>query len=81
MRRKWTVVSAYILIFGFLAGIIDPRLGTLVFNCALGLALIVGGWQLKIKQSWIARIIFALGVLWFLYLFLYYVTGFNNPQF
>ncbi|MBO0473821.1 hypothetical protein IGL98_000154 [Enterococcus sp. DIV0840] len=87
MKKSWITSESlvYILILGFVGEIIlkdsYPRLGTLIFNCALGIALIVGGWQLKLKSNLLARIVFALGVLWLGYLFLYYVIGFNNPQF
>lgn len=87
MKKSWITSKSliYILIFGSVGEIIlrdsNPRLGTLIFNCVLGIAFIVGGWQLNLKTSWVARIVFALGGLWLGYLFLYYVTGFNNPQF
>ncbi|MGX7149649.1 hypothetical protein [Enterococcus ureasiticus] len=87
MKKSWITSKSlvYILILGFVGEIIlkdsYPRLGTLIFNCVLGIALIVGGWQLKLKSNLLARIVFVLGVLWLGYLFLYYVIGFNNPQF
>ncbi|EOH95746.1 hypothetical protein UAY_03172 [Enterococcus moraviensis ATCC BAA-383] len=75
----------YILIFGFILEIIlkdsYPRLGTLIFNCVLGITFIVSGWRWDLKRSWLARIVFSCGVLWLGYLFLYYVTGFNNHPF
>lgn len=76
----------YVLIFGFFVGEVilkssNPRVGTLIFNCAIGFALLKGGWQLNLKVSWLARVVFLLGVLWLGYLFLHYVTAFNDPQF
>lgn len=87
MKKSWFTSNSlkYILIFGVLGNIIldnsYPRLGTFIFNCILGIALVVGGWQWNIKTNPLAKIAFGLGLLWLGYLFLYYVTGFNNPQF
>lgn len=87
MKKSWITSNSliYILIFGSVGEIFlkdsYPRLGTLIFNCMLGIVLIVGGWQLNLKTNWLALIVCALGILWLGYLFLYYVTGFNNPQF
>lgn len=84
MKKNLTKIGLPIstLIFlGIFIQLIQPRLGTFFINCVVGLAFIVFGWQLNIKTNWFARIILLLGVLWLVYLFLYYVTGFNNPYF